>query len=456
MTSPDRTQPPRPGPLRPFRVPEIQRARLDNGMAVHVVRLPRLPVVSAAFVFRGGGETVVPARLAGLATLTAAALEGGTRKHSGTALAEALEGVGADVSVRAGWDSTMASVSCLTDHWAEGLDLLAEMVLAPSFPEAEVERARDQALAGIRQRMKDPSALAQYRAAGLFYAEAEPYSRSARGDEASVSALDRSALVEFADEVYRPEGAGLVVVGDVDRDEVSEVARRLLAGWEGAASIPAPPSGRARFDEATIHVIHRPGAVQSEIRIGHPGVARATPDYPALVVANAVLGGTFGSRLNMNLRESKGYTYGVRSSFGFRRGPGPFTVSTAVETDVTADAVREAMGEVSRYVDEGPGDDEVRSARDYIAGVFPLHLETTGRVAGRVAELMIHDLPDDSWTRYRDDIRSVGVADAHEAVRRHIHPRKLTTVVVGDADLVVEELRALDLGPVSVHHDEHS
>jgi zinc protease len=434
-------------------VPDVERVRLEGGLPVHVIRLPRLPVVSAAFVFKGAGETAVAAAQAGRATLTAAALEGGTRKRSGTALAEALEEVGADVSVQAGWDSTVASVSCLTDRWADGLDLLAEMVLAPAFPEVEVDRARDQALAGIRQREKDPGALAAYRAAGLFYAPGEAYGRSARGDEASVSGLDREALVRFAADTYRPDGAGLVVVGDVDRDEVIEVAQGLLAGWEGAAPVPAAPSGQARFDHPTIHVVHRPGAVQSELRLGHPGAARSTADYSALVVANAILGGTFGSRLNMNLRESKGFTYGVRSSFGFRRGPGPFTVSTAVDTDVTAAAVREAVGELDRYVREGPTDDEVRSVRDYIAGVFPLRLETTGRVAGRLAELMIHELPDDAWTRYRDDIRAVDVGSAHEAARRHIHVDRLTTVIVGDADVVADELRALDLGPVTVHTD---
>jgi zinc protease len=408
-------------------------------------------VVSAAFVFRGAGETAVAIPEAGRATLTAAALEGGTRKRSGTALAEALEEVGADVSVNAGWDSTVASVSCLADRWADGLDLLAEMVLAPAFPEAEVDRARDQALAGIRQREKDPAALAAHRAAGLFYAPGEAYGRSVRGDEASVAGLDRDALVRFAEGAYRPDGAGLVVVGDVDRDEVVRVAQGLLAGWEGAAPVPAAPVGRARFDHPTIHVVHRPGAVQSELRLGHSGVARSTPDYSALVVANAVLGGTFGSRLNMNLRESKGFTYGVRSSFGFRRGPGPFTVSTAVDTAVTADAVREAVGELERYRRDGPTHDEVRSVRDYIAGVFPLRLETTGRVAGRVAELMIYELPDDAWTRYRDDIRAVDVASAHEAARRHIHTDRLTTVIVGDADIIADHLRALDLGPVTVH-----
>lgn len=448
---PDRSGPPSPGPLRPFRVPPIRHLRLESGLPVSVVQVPRLPVVTAAFVFRGAGESGVDVGRAGLPSLTADALEGGTTRRSGTALAEALEAAGADASVAAGWDTTTASVSCLTDRWAEGLDLLAEMVLAPSFPEGEVDRSRNQALARIRQRAKEPSALAADRSAALFYADGEPYGRPLQGTEASVTPLDRSALQAFADAAYRPDGAALVVAGDVDADEVREVAEGILAGWTGGAAVPAPPEGRARFAERTVHVIHRPGSVQSELRLGHPGAPRVTPDHPSLVVANAVLGGTFGSRLNMNLRETRGFTYGVRSHFSFRRGPGPFTVSTAVDTDVTADAVREALGEIERFVAHGPSEDEVRSARDYIAGVFPLQLETTGRLAGRVAQLMVYGLPDDAWTRYRDDIRAVERDGAHEAFRRWVSPARLTVVVVGDAEVVTPALEALDVGPVTVH-----
>lgn len=450
MSAPDRTRAPQPGALRPFDVPSIDKRVGEGGLDLRVVRLPRLPVVSAAFVLPAGEARVAGDR-AGLATLTANALEGGTKRRSGTALAEALEAVGADVSVDASWDATLASVSCLADRLPEALDLLAEMVLAPSFPETELERAREQALARIRHREKDPSSLASDRAAGLFYAEGEPYGRPAGGTLASVAPLDVAAARTFAETHYRPAGAGLVVAGDVDTDEVEALAARLLAGWEGAPPPAAPVSGRARHDARTVHVVHRPGAVQSELRIGHPGVARSTPDHASLVVANAILGGTFTSRLNLNLREAKGFTYGVRSGFAFRRGPGPFSVRTAVDTGVTADAVSEAVAEVTRLVGDGPTEAEVGAAREYIAGVFPLRLETTGQVAGRIAELVIHGLPDDAWTRYRDEIRGVTAGSATEALRRHVRPEALTIVVVGDADVVREPLEALALGPVHVH-----
>lgn len=446
----DRRRAPEPGDLRPFHVPPAIRRAGVAGLDLRVVRLPRLPVVTAIVVLPAG-EAALPAERAGLASLTAAALDGGTRRRSGTALAEALEAVGADVSVNASWDATLASVSCLADRLDEALDLVAEMILAPAFPDDEVARARDQALARIRQRAKDPSALASDRAAALIYADDEPYGRPAGGTEASVGSFTTDDLVAHARDWYRPAGAGLIVAGDVDADAVEALATRLLTGWEGAPPAAGQVSGLPRTRERTVHVVHRPGAVQSELRIGHPGAPRSTPDYAALVVANAILGGTFTSRLNLNLRERRGFTYGVRSGFAFRRGPGPFSVRTAVDTGVTADAVSEAVGEVVRYVADGPDQAEVEAARDYVAGVFPLRLETTGQVAGRVAELAIHGLPDDAWTRYRDEIRGVERASATAALRRHVRPDELTVVVVGDADEVCGPLEALDLGPVHVH-----
>lgn len=451
MSDLDRTVPPAPGPLRPFHVPPIDRRVVAGGVPLFIVRMPRLPVVTSALVVRGAGEAAALPGEAGRAVLTADALDGGTRRRSGTALAQALEAVGADASVSAGWDSTTALASGPADGWKEALDLLAEMMLAPGFPEAEVERVREQALAQLQQRAKDPAALAADRAATLFYAEGEPYGRPLAGTEATLAGMGRDTLVTWAAERYRPGSAGVVVVGDIDADEVERVADGVLAGWEGQASPPPVPAGEPRFTTRTVHVIDRPGAVQSELRLGHPGAARSIADHAELVVGNAVLGGTFGSRLNMNLRETRGFTYGVRSGFAFRRGPGPFSITTAVDTAVTAEAVREVLGEVERYHADGPDDDEVRSARDYIAGVFPLGLETTGRVAGRVAELFVHELPDEDWTDWRDRVRRVERAGAHAAIRRYLRPEQLTVVVVGDADVVAPALEALEVGPVTVH-----
>lgn len=450
MSPIDRSTPPAPAKLRAFDLPPVSTRRLPEGLPVHLVRLPQLPVVTAALVLPVG-EGGLAAEQAGLARLTADTLDGGTRRRSATALAEALEAIGADAGASANWDATVASISCLADRLDEALDLLVEMVLAPSFPDDEVERVKAQALARIRQRRSDPSSLAADEAARLFYAEGEPYGRYLGGLEAAVEGFDAAQMRTFAEANYRPTGAALILAGDVDADQVSDLAGRLVAGWQGAVKVQADPVGEARFTERTVHIIDRPGAVQSELRIGHPGVSRATPDHAALVVANAVLGGTFTSRLNLSLREERGLTYGVRSRFAQRRGPGPFSVATAVDTEGTAEAVREAVREVARYVDEGPTEAEVESARDYMAGVFPLTMETTGQVVSRLAELHVHGLPDDTWSRYRDEIRSVDAAAAHRAIRHAVHPDAFTVVVVGDAERIEGPLAELGLGELTVH-----
>lgn len=446
----DRSTPPAPGPLRSFTFPPLTRHRLPNGLPVEVAAIPHLPVATA-FLVLPAGEDVLPEQRAGIALLAGEALEGGTERRSGVELAEALEDVGADLDVTTGWNATTVSLSCLTDRLAEALALLGEMVLEPAFPEAEVIRIRDQQLARIRQRAMDPGALASESMARFIYADGEPYGRSLLGSTASVTAATPEILRGFAESYYRPSGGGLVVAGDVDEGEVLATAEGIFEGWTGAPPERTVPTGAPRETGRHIHVVDRPGAVQSELRLGHPGASRKIGEYPDLVVANAVLGGVFSSRLNLNLRERHGFTYGIRSRFAYRRGPGPFTVSTAVDTGVTGDAVREAVGEMERYVTDGPTREEVESARDYIAGVFPLQLESTGQVAARVAELLVHDLPHDTWATYRDRVRAVTRESAAEAARRFLHPDRLQITVVGDAEQVAPRLRELELGPVEVH-----
>jgi len=243
---------------------------------------------------------------------------------------------------------------------------------------------------------------------------------------------------------------GVAAAGDVDPGEFRDLLAARFEGWGTRRERAPAPLAVARSGERRIYVIARPGAVQSEIRVGHPGVARDNPDYFPLRVFNATLGGTFTSRLNLNLREENGFTYGVRSRFMFRRGRGPFLISTAVETAVTAAAVRETMKELQALVIEGPTPGEVASVRDYMAGVFPLQMETTSQIASQLASLIVHDLPDDYFATYRDRIRTVTPAEAATAGREHVHPEQVAIVVVGDPDSVVPDLEALGLGPVQV------
>lgn len=446
----DRARPPAPWAVRPFDFPPVEGRRLEGGLELRVVRLPRLPIVAITLVIPAGEAGLDRAR-AGYAELTADALEGGTKRRSGSELAEALEGIGAALNASAGWDATTVTVGCLADRVGEALELLGEVVLRPAFPAEEVARVREQQQARIRQREMDPGSLASDRAAELIHAEHLPYARPIGGTAESVERFGVEQAAALAAERYRPLGGGLVLAGDVETKAAAELAARALAGWQGRSPDGRDFAVRARFPGATVHVIDRPGAVQSEIRVGHPGVAMKHPDHYALTVVNTILGGAFTSRLNLNLRERHGFTYGVRSRFAFRRSAGPFTVSTAVGTDVTAAAVREILSELRLMAETGPTADEVEAARDYIAGVFPLRVETSAQVAARVAELLVYDLPDDHHARYRERVRAVTREDAAAAARSHVHPAAVTVVVAGAADAVAPALEALAIGPVTVH-----
>jgi zinc protease len=449
----DRATPPVGGPIRHFDFPDVDRRRLSNGLDLRVAHVTRLPVVSVRLFMRAG-ESALGMDRAGLAVLTADAIDGGTRKRSGTELAEALEGIGARFGASAGWEGTTAHVYCLADRLPEALELLAEAVLQPDFPEDEVARAKEQHLAGLRQRKMDPASLAGDTALARYFAEGVPYARPDDGSEASIGPVTRDTLRGYAEANYRPGGGALVVVGDVDSSEVAALAERCFAGWEGDPATSADFEVKAASEERRLLVVHRPGAVQSEVRVGHVGADRLIPDYFALSVANMVLGGTFTSRLNLNLRERNGFTYGVRSRFAFRSRPGPFQVSTAVGNEVTAAAVREILAELQGLVDGGPTDVEVKSARDFAAGVFGLQLETVGQIASRVGQLVIYGLPDRYYHEYRDRMREVTTEAAHAAARAHIHPEAAQVVVVGDAEVVGPPLEALGLGPVEVTQSE--
>lgn len=445
----DRTSPPAPGPLRAFDFPPSTLTRLENGVALEVVHLPRLPLVTAILVLRAGEDRLALDR-AGLAVLAGDALEGGTHELEGHAFAEALERIGADLDVTTGWDVTTVSLSCLADRLPAALELLASLVREPAFPEAEVRRTRDGQLARIRQRDMDPGSRAGTWAARTLYADDEPYARSALGDMDSVGDVERDAVAGFAEAYYRPAGAALVVAGDVDVGEVETLASRVFDGWTGGDGIPEPPKGSPAESERRAVVVDRPGAVQSEIRVGHVGAPRSIEDRLDLVVGNAVLGGTFSSRLNLNLRERNGFTYGVRARWSWRRGPGPFLVGTAVDTAVTGDAIREIIGEIERIHADGPEPDEVEQARNYLAGVFPLRLESTSQVASHVAERHVHGLPADYWATWRDRIRAVTAESAHAALRRYLRPEALQCVVVGESDAIARDLASLDVGPIGV------
>jgi zinc protease len=444
------TMRPQAGPPRDYRFPFFERITLDNGLGVIVAPVHKLPIVSAALVVDAGAAAESPGA-EGVAQLTARMLLEGTRKRSGDVVSEQFERRGAAVGATADWDAAMLSMTVLVPHLEEAMALFAEVLLEPAFPERELSRIKSERLAELLQLRTEPRGLADEMFTRFVYDASSRYARPEAGDVASVTSVDRASVERFYQARYRPNGATLILVGDINVAAGVVLAQQLLGGWSGAAAPATVVSDRPARTTRAVHIVRKEDAPQSEIRVGHVGLPRRHPDYfPALIV-NALLGGLFSSRINLNLREVHAYTYGAHSSFDWRKAAGPFVVSTAVKSDVTADAAREILLEISRIRADAVSEDELTLATSYLDGVFPIRYETTDSIARALAALTIYELPNDYFDSYRANIRRVTAMDVLHAADKYLHPDQLQLVVVGDPTVISAPLAALDAGPVSVY-----
>ena len=438
---------PTPAPPVPYRFPRFEIAYLDNGLRVIVAPVHKLPVATALLLVDAGASTE-PAGRDGVANLAARGLLEGTMRRGGNELTERFERLGAGVFAGGDWDSADVGVTVLKAHLEAALSLLGELVLEPSFPERDVARLRAERLADLLQLRTEPRGLADEMFARFVYDPLSRYARPEEGGPDTVATLTRDDIVRFYRIRYRPRGSTLVLAGDLSVDEGLTLARRTLGQWDGTAERCAPPSEAPARTTRAVHLVRKEDAPQSELRIGHIGLPRSHPDYFPTLVMNAVLGGLFSSRINLNLREAHAYTYAAFSGFAWRRGAGPFVASTAVESDVTAQAAREVLAEIDRIRAEPVSADELSLATSYLGGVFPIKYETTDAIARALAALAAYDLPVDYFDTYRDAIRAVSIADVQRAAEQHLHPDALQVVVVGDASEVKAPLAAMELGPL--------
>jgi zinc protease len=445
---------PTPATPRPYDFPEVLRQELSNGLTLLMADLPGRPLVSATVILRNGAADEPPED-AGATVLAARALSEGTERYDAIGLVEAAERLGASLHAEAGWDALSAGVEVPRDRLEPAFELLAEMVLHPTFPEAEVDRLRDERLNDLLQARADPRRRADEAYIETIYAPSSPYHRPAGGTRETVEGLTAEHLRRAYERGLDPARATLVVAGDIGGIDVPGIAERLLGSWSSSpsAAAPAPIDDRGALTERLVRVIHRPGSVQTEIRIGHPGLSRRIPDFHAVSVMSAILGGLFNSRLNMRLREEKGYTYGAGAGFDLRRAAGPFTARAAVNTEVTVAAIEEFLTELTRMRETPVTGDELRTARDYLVGVFPLRFETAGAVGGALGGLAVHELPLDELIGYREGIEAVGVDDV-AAAAGHVDVERASIVLVGDADAFGPALEAAGFGPVVVERDE--
>ena len=445
----DRTRPPAPGPLRPFHFPAVQRATLANGLQVLVAESHAFPLATVDLVLPAGGLSETEER-AGVSSLTSGLLESGAGERDAAGIAERVDELGLVLESGISWDTTLVGFTGLRSRVDEAMEVVADMAMRPTFPEREVERIRNERLASLAQRRSDPGSLADELVTHFIYPDGHPFSRRLGGPAETLSTLVREDVAAFHDACFRPGGAWLCAGGDLTLDEVVGLAERHFGGWTGAVPPPRAPETHNRLSETTIILADRPGAVQSEVRVGHVGVARDAEDYFAITVLNAMLGGTFSSRLNLNLRERLGYTYGASSSFGMRKLPGTFHVGAAIQVEGTAHSVSEILRDMRDIQQELVGEDEIENARNYLAGIFPLGMQTTDGVAGKLSTLASHGLPDDYFATYRDRLLAVTREEVREAARRRLMPDRAAVVVVGDAAQLREPLETLNVGPVQV------
>jgi zinc protease len=452
---------PSPGRPRRYTFPEFDRTVLPSGMQLLTVHIPGRPLVSANLIVRrGAGDE--PADLAGATILAARAMTEGTEHYPGVALTEAAERLGATLNVDASWDAVVASVEVAAPRLGAALALLGELVERPTFPEADVARLREERLNDLLQVMADSRRRVDRAFTATLYAPESPYSRPAAGDEASVPRLGVEALRGVHRTLLDPRRTAIIVGGDVTTAQVLGALGSPLAHLGSSSRATAAPtsvaadvpSAASAVDHPIVRLYHRPGSVQTELRIGHVGLARRGPDFHAVQVMAAILGGLFNSRLQMNLREEKGYTYGIGAGFDMRRGAGPFSVRTAVQTAATVPSITECLSELRRIRETKVTETELAAARDYLVGVFPLRFETPGAVVAALDGLFIHELPDDELARYRPAVEAVTIDAVQQAAQDHIHPDRLAIVAVGDADVVAAELESAGFGELEVVTDE--
>ncbi len=444
---------PKPGPSRPYHFPAFERSRLPNGVELIVAPVSRLPLVTIRLVLDVGARQETPEQ-AGVAMLTAGALAEGTTRLDAAELADEFERLGGALNSYATWDATHVRTTVLSRRLPEALSLLTEVLRTPAFSAREVDRLREERLAELLELKAEPRGLADERYEGSLYRPSSRFRLQEGGIERTVAKLDHESCRAWHAGQFGPRVTAVVIAGAVDPEQVRQLVNEKLGDWSSTTPSDVAVDDSPLRTERSVQVLDRPGAPQTELRLGHVGLPRLHPDYFDVVVMNAILGGVFNSRINLNLRERNAFTYGAFSAFEWRRDAAPFVVSTAVATPVTGSAVREVMNELARMQAGPPSEDELSLSTSYLDGVFPIRFETTDAIAGALAILRTLRLPDDYYDTYRSRIRAVTADGVTRAAQQHLHPERLQILAVGDRSAVAPLLEALEIAPLEVIGDD--
>ena len=441
----DRTKRPPPQGVPNVRLPAIQKGHLTNGLEVWLVEKHELPLITLSLVIQAGSDHD-PLDRPGVATMTAEMMDAGTTSLDALQISEKLSYLGASMMFRANLDGTTAVLSTLTKHLEEALGVFADVIASPTFPQKEFQRIQKQRLTTLIQQKDRAATIATLAFDHIIYGPAHPYGNDAAGSEQSLNAMTREDLEKFYSTYYRPNNATLVVVGDVILKDVTALLERGLAQWKPASvpSLPIPPA--PSISRRSVYLIDKPGAPQSEIRIGYPALARNTADYFPVMVMNRLLGGQFSSRLNLNLREKRGLTYGAPSVFSFNKQPGPFVASAGVTSVKTDTALHEFLFEIDRMFKEGVTPDELEFSKKGLAGNFALNFETPAQVSGALVNLVLYGLPDNYYATYLSNINNVTVDEIRKVSAKYLDSSKMAIVIVGDIKVIKGGVQSLKAG----------
>jgi len=446
---PDRSKPPALDPAPSLNLPPIQKRMLSNGLPVWVVEAHKVPLVQVNLVvMAGSGDD--PAGKFGVANLTAAMLDEGAGSRSSLEIADAMDYLGAELGTTSSSDASAIRLNVPVARLRDALPIMADVAIRPTFPGSDLERLRQERLTALLQARDDPAQIVPFAFQRAVFGTTHRYGTGQAGTEATIKAFTAQDLKTFHDGMYQPSNATLIVAGDITADGVMPLLEPQFGAWKAGAPVRRTPVPMAsQPTQAQVTIVDVPKAAQSQIRIGWVGVPRSTPDYFSLEVLNTILGGSFTSRLNQNLREEHGYAYGASSRFDMRLSAGPFMAAAGVQTDKTAESLQEFFKELNG-IQMPVSSEELTKAKNYVALSFPSGFETIDDLAAHLEELVVYKLPDDYFERYVANIQAVTAAAVQKAAATYIQPKKFAIVVVGDRSVIEPKIRALNLGPIRV------
>ncbi len=420
--------PPSPGIPKDVLFPDYFEHRLSNGLRILVYEQHALPLVSMNLVARGGSAH--DGFASGLATFASELLSKGSTSRNSNEVAEEVESRGGSIWSGAGWDSSSIGIGILSRHIPHAFDVMADVARNPAFSDDEIERLKEQRLADILQDKSSPSVLAWHRFCSAVYGE-HPYGQAQDGTEFSIAGMDGTKVRVFHADRFAPDNMFLLVVGDAHPEQIVELAERHLGDWTSSRQrqdvLPAlPPEG-----QRLVQIVDRPNAVQTSVVVGHMGLSRDSDDYIPVSVMNTLFGGYFGSRLNLSLREDRGYTYGAHSRFDARKQRGPFAAGAEVRSEVTDLAIEEVLKEMQRMRDEPVSEEELDKVKRYVTGSFPLQIETPSQVAQRIITIELYGLEKTYYNRFNSSVLALTSEEIRDAARKHLHPDSAVIVAAG-------------------------